>query len=594
MSLNETWELESIFPGGSNSPQLADFLAQLNADITAATAAGLPPSLAVATETQWVEAIQTLYRLGERLKQAGSFVGCLVAQDVTDDQALQLDAGIDQFRARLGVIWTNFSAHFAAQPDAAWQHLLGQPPLAAVAFHLNEERHLARQKMSPELETLATALAADGYHGWNRLYGILSGNEQVEFGGKPMSLGQLQAKMYDDPDRTVRQAAFQLFEETWAGIAKPCAAALNNQAGFRLELYRQRGWDSVLKEPLLNNRLSADTLNAMWAAVNAKSGKLLDYFAAKARLLGLPQLGWTDVGAPVGANPRTFTYSAAADFVVDNLADVDPNLADFARMAINRRWVEAEDRPGKRAGGFCTGLPLSQESRIFMTFAGSTDGLLTLAHELGHAYHSWVMRDLPIGARRYTMSVAETASTFAEEVVRDAALRAAATPAEQLSLLTTKLNDAAAFLMNIRSRFDFELAFFKERAKHPLSVAELSALMLQAQQTAFKNGLSQYHPLFWASKLHFYITDAPFYNFPYTFGFLFSKGVYARAIAEGPAFKDKYIALLRDTGSLDTETLARHHLGVNLTQPDFWETALDRVLADVDKFVALAEAGVGE
>jgi oligoendopeptidase F len=149
------------------------------------------------------------------------------------------------------------------------------------------------------------------------------------------------------------------------------------------------------------------------------------------------------------------------------------------------------------------------------------------------------------------------------------------------------LNDATAFLMNIRARFDFEKAFFEARANKQLSVDELSDLMISAQKTAYKEGLADYHPLFWASKLHFYLTHAPFYNFPYTFGFLFSSGVYTQAVAEGATFQDRYIALLRDTGSMTTEELAKNHLGVDLTRPEFWETAVDRVLADVDEFVAL-------
>ncbi len=226
-----------------------------------------------------------------------------------------------------------------------------------------------------------------------------------------------------------------------------------------------------------------------------------------------------------------------------------------------------------------------------MTFDGSFNSLSTLAHELGHSYHNWTMRDLPYGARRYTMSVAETASTFNELIVKDAGLSVAADDQERLGFLDQKLGDAATFMMNIRARYDFEHAFFARRPNGPLSIDALSDLMLEAQKTAFHNSLAEdsYFPLFWASKLHFYITRAPFYNFPYTFGYLFSYGVYKQALQEGAAFKDRYIALLRDTGSMDTETLARTHLGADLTQPDFWESSVDGVLADVDDFVELAD-----
>jgi pepF/M3 family oligoendopeptidase len=358
-----------------------------------------------------------------------------------------------------------------------------------------------------------------------------------------------------------------------------------------LALYRHRGWNDILAEPLWANRLTAASLETMWSVVDRKSAKLLDYLSAKAALLGCGQLDWFDLHAPVGTDGRTFTYAEAADFTVDTLRRFNPGIADFARMAIDHRWVEAENRPGKRAGGFCTGFPLSRQSRIFMTFSGSLNSLMTLAHELGHAYHSWVIRDLPAGARRYTMSVAETASTFNETVVRNAVYAAAATAAERLSILAARLDDAVTFLMDIRSRFDFENAFFARRRAGSLGVTDLNTLMEQAQKTAFKNGLGRYHPLFWASKLHFYITSAPFYNFPYTVGFLFSNGVYAMAEAEGPAFKNRYIALLRDTGRMTTEDLARTHLGVDLTRPDFWESVIDRILADVDEFTTLAQKG---
>ncbi|MBN1995491.1 MAG: M3 family oligoendopeptidase [Anaerolineae bacterium] len=587
MTIPATWDLESIFAGGSQSPTLAEFLEALTRDLSDFDGSNLPTPLTKAGQPRWVEKIETLYQLGARLHQAASFIECLISQDVKDDKAIQEMARVDRLSASLGNHWTQLSARFAQEDDAAWQDLLAATSLRAVAFHLNEQRDLARQKMSPALESLANDLATNGYHAWDRLYGIVSGDEEVEFQGRPLSLGQLQNKYEDDPDRETRRQAFTVYESTWRKVSKICAQALNNQAGFRLSLYKHRGWDSVLKEPLLDNRFTLATLEAMWHVIETKNSKLLDYFAAKAKILGLERLSWYDVYAPVGKTTQTFTYPEAADFVVDNIRPFNPHIADYCRMAIDQRWIEAENRPGKRAGAFCTGFPLISQSRVFMTFNGSFNGIRTLAHELGHGYHSWVMRDLPYGARRYTMSVAETASTFNESVINDASLKAATNDQERLSLLAAKLNDAAGFLMNIRARFIFETAFFEQRAQKALSVDELSALMLSAQKTAFKDGLADYHPLFWASKLHFYFTDAPFYNFPYTFGYLFSNGVYAQALAEGPSFKDRYIALLRDTGSMTTEQLAQTHLGVDLTQPEFWETAVDRVLADVAEFVSL-------
>lgn len=589
MTTNENWNLESIFAGGSQSTALAECLTTLADDLTAFEQRDPLAELSAANQAAWVETIETVYELSMRLNQAGSFVGCLVSQNVKDDHALQRMAQLDELSAQLGTVWTQLAAHFAAQHDDAWQALMDEAALKPVSFQLHEQRDLARQKMSAPLESLANELATDGYHAWNRLYGVVSGSEEVLFDDEPLSVGQLQNRYQDHADRDVRRRAFELYESTWSELAKTCVMSLNYQAGFRLTLYKHRGWQSVLHEPLVNNRLTQATLDAMWGAIDAKSGKLLDYFAAKAKLFGATQLEWYDVYAPVGSVNRTFTYAEAGDYVVDSMRRFNPDIADFCRMAIDNRWIEAENRPGKRAGAYCTSLPSMKESRIFMTYNGSYNGLLTLAHELGHGYHTWVMRHLAYGARQYTMSVAETASTFNELVVNDASYQAATDDQERFSLLGSKLNDAAAMLMNIRSRYDFERAFFAERAKKSLSIDELNGLMVAAQQTAFKNGLASYHPHFWASKLHFHITGAPFYNFPYTFGYLFSNGVYAQALAEGPAFVQRYKALLQDTGSMTTEQLAQTHLGVDLTQADFWETTLDRILGDVDEFVTLAE-----
>ncbi len=587
MSISQIWDLDSIFEGGSHSPSLQQFITDWTADLSAFEEKGIPAPLTGETRESWVEAIQTLYQLGERIRQAGAFVNCLVAADVKDEKAHEIRAGLDALYTRLGNIWTQLSSASAEQEDEAWDQLLAHPDLSPVSFHLNEERDFARQRMEPKMEMLANDLARDGYHAWNRLYMFITGEKQVEYEGKTLSLGQLQNQYEDSPDREVRQKSFELYESSFAELAKTCTMALNYQGGFRLSLYKHRGWDSFLQEPLERNRITPETLETMMGVIDDKARKLLDYFAAKARLIGVDQLSWYDVASPVGESSQEFNYTEAADFVVDNIRVFNQDIADFCRMAIDQRWVEAENRPGKRAGAFCSPFSLNKQSRVFMTFNGSYSGMLTLAHELGHGYHNWVMRDLPLGARVITSCVAETASTFNESVVNTAGLNATKNIEERRTILGTKLNDAAVFLMNLRARFLFDKSFYERRGKGQLNVDELNELMTTAQKKAFKNGLADYHPLFWASKLHFYITGNPFYNFPYTFGYLFSNGVFARAQAEGSDFQERYIALLRDTGSMSAEKLAQTHLGVDLTKPDFWETAVDQVLAPVDEFVTL-------
>ena len=225
-----------------------------------------------------------------------------------------------------------------------------------------------------------------------------------------------------------------------------------------------------------------------------------------------------------------------------------------------------------------------------MTYSGTPSNVSTLAHELGHAFHSYAMRDVHPLNRSYAMNVAETASTFAEMVVADASVKEAVSEEEKLVLLEDKIQRSVALLMNIHARFLFETRFYEERKQGYVSAERLNELMAEAQREAYGEALSEYHPGFWASKLHFYITDVPFYNFPYTFGYLFSLGIYAKAQTEPEGFEAKYMALLRDTGSMKVEDLARKHLGADLTKRDFWEEAVMTCIRDVEEFLELTDA----
>ncbi len=403
-------------------------------------------------------------------------------------------------------------------------------------------------------------------------------------------MGQLATKM-SAANRSIRKQAFEKLLSAWETRKELAAMALNSQAGFRLSLYKHRNWDSILQEPLRLNHLKQDSLEAMWAVVERETPRLKPYIEAKKKLLGIDNFAWYDEFAAVGNVDRTFSFDEAGEFVASNVGRFSTDMGKFVKMAIDKRWVEAEDRGGKEGGAFCTSLGPLRQSRVFMTFAGTFENLLTLAHELGHAYHGWVLRDRAYFAGEYPMGLAETASIFSETVVTDAALEQATDDEEKVMLLEQKLQAAYVMFTDLYSRYLFDRSFYEERANGVVGSDRLTELMLAAQKRAFHGMLGEdgYHPLFWCSKLHFYHTSVPFYNFPYTFGFLFAGGVYHRAKQEGASFADKYAALLADTGSMSTEDVAKKHLGVDLTKEDFWKDAVDQALADVDTFVKLAK-----
>ncbi|WP_199620673.1 M3 family oligoendopeptidase [Paenibacillus alkalitolerans] len=587
-TLPQTWDLDAIFPGGSGSAQFAEFLSALESAIDSfgvhirenneMTAGRLASLLA---ELQAIEA---------RLKEADAFTGCLAAQNQKDKKAVALGGKIKAMSAQFESQLNQFDRLLTNVPDQEWEAMTAQDAIAPVAFPLSERRSLALEKMTPEQESLLNDLAVDGYHGWSELYDTTVSLLKIPYeeDGKTvyLSAGQAYNKLHH-PSRSVREKVFADWENAWSEHADYCASALNHLGGFRLQAYKHRGWTSIHKEPLAVNRMSEETLHAMWDAIDRNKRPLLDYFAKKAQLLGVDKLAWHDADAPVGKTNAKIPYEEGARLIIDQFRQFGPKLADFSEMAFRDRWIEAEDRNEKRPGGFCTSFPVKKQTRIFMTYEGTMNNVSTLAHELGHGFHQYVMKDMPELAQNYAMNVAETASTFAEMIVSDATIRAAKDREEKLSLLDDKIQRAVAFLMNIHARFIFETGFYEERKKGSVSVERLNEMMVEAQRKAYCDGLASYHPHFWASKLHFYITEVPFYNFPYTFGFLFSAGIYARAAGEGKAFEEQYIALLRDTGSMSVEALARKHLGVDLTKPDFWQESIAMLNKDIKAFLAL-------
>lgn len=584
MAISQIWQLENIFKGGSASKEFSDFLSALSTSLNALKST-------FDQQKSIKDAILQFQDLNEKLEETGSFVACLVAQDVHDKPARLLQAKIQEYHAVLSNISNVLAHRLAKLSDQEFELLLKDESLSKIAFPLKEKREREKEKLSLKEETLINDLSVDGYHAWSTLYGTVLGEEiiSIKVNGKEekLSWGQTYNRL-SEPDRNLRKAAFESSNRVWVDHQSIYTRSLNHLAGFRLKIYEHRGWE-VLKEPLDINRMSKATLDAMWQAIVESKPVFAEYLQCKAQLMGLKKLSWYDLDAPLSNQPDSLiSYDDAADFIVDQFAQVSPKMAAYARKAFENGWIEAQDRGGKAPGGFCTAVPLKKESRIFMTYSGTNDSLFTLAHELGHAFHNEVIYTVPELARHFPMNLAETASTLAEMVISEAAYRKEKNEQRRLGLLNAKLQRTVIFFFNIHARFLFETRFYEERKKGSLSTERLCALMEQAQKEAYCNVLDEYHPYFWASKMHFHSTGVPFYNFPYTFGYLFSAGIYQKAISE-KNFEDIYIPLLADTGRMTAEELAKKHLGVDLRQKDFWQKTIDTLKQDAHAFIKMAK-----
>lgn len=598
MKYVDTWDLDRIFPGGTKSPQLQEKLEEVKALIH--TYGSLLTKWDVAgpnTAATLKEILHVQEAITKGLEQADTFVSLTHSAFMNDAHASVAMGQVVQLWSEVEKEQIRFRKKIVAITDTMWEEMLTDETLQQVAFALHEMRRDGKRMLSEQEENIITALNKDGITAWSQLYDTTVSIMTVPFTNEAgetteLSVGQAMNRMYADPDPFVRKQLFDSWEKTWTRFAPVFADTLNHLAGYRLTLQALHNRKDHLEEPLEYNRMSKATLDAMWTAVENKKQPFLDYLQQKAKMLGMEKLGWQDVDAPVvlgDVKPTRFSYDEACDFILTHFSTFGPKLTAFTKHALENRWVEAEDRANKRPGGYCASLPEFEESRIFMTFTGSSNDTSTLAHELGHAFHSDVMKDLPLLNQQYAMNVAETASTFAETIIANATIENAVTDEEKIALLATKLEGATAMFLNIHARFLFENSFYEARKNGIVSEATLNELMEQAQKTAYGDSLDSYHPHFWCSKLHFFIDSVPFYNFPYTFGYLFSLGIYAEYVKQPEGFEEKYIALLRDTATMKVEDLAKKHLGIDITEEAFWEAGIDLIEKDVKEFIRLTE-----
>jgi pepF/M3 family oligoendopeptidase len=597
----QIWDLDSVTPYNQKSAIPAEFsgLKQrcqvLLLEVEASSAqkiTNLPPAkvaqLLLEIEAVWI-----------KLEDLSSLVGCLCAEDAENPQYRLWEGELASLRPQREELLTFLETSFGQLSDQEISQLAAsQPEIGVRASYLRKCQAGARYRLPREMEALANALDVQGISAWERLYDYLSSKLRIPVmeKGKVVEKSPGQVSL-DAEERTLRENNYHAGIKRWDEIAEPCALALNQISGSRLIRYQHLKTTDHLDYPLFKNRMARETLTTMWQTVTARKHKLGEYLTLKAELLGLEQLSWFDLQAPLApvlgrknvTNDTRISYNRACDEIVTCFQEFSPELGDFARMSLTAGWVEAENRSGKRQGGFCTTLPGYEVSRIFMTYTETRDSQSTLAHELGHAYHSYVMRDMPALLQDYPMNLAETASTFAETVMNEFILKHAPSDIARLLILDRMLQDSVSFLMNIHCRFIFEDRYHQLRKTGELSAEQFKSLMQEAQAEAYLGKLNpqEMNPQFWISKLHFYISGYPFYNFPYTFGYLLSQGLYKLGQQNKEDFPTQLRDFLRLTGSETAETCVLQGFGQDLTKPDFWNFVLDLIDARVDEFTRL-------
>ena len=512
-----------------------------------------------------------------------NYIHLTLATDTTHEIATQVEVQLAGVSADLQATYAKVSKFLGMiQTD-----ITTDPFLAEYHYYFEEAKKDATHLLSDELEEVLAKMSISGGKAWSQLFDFMWSSAQGEYKGEVVTLSEIRGKAYDS-DAEVRKSAYEAELKMYDAIKEPIAFSLNHIKKEVLTTSQLRGFESPLAHTLEASRMSRETLDALLEAIREYLPNFRKYLRHKAALLGHENgLPFYDLFAPVGNSSRTFTVEESKDYLIENFKTFSADLAEMTEEFFDKHYIDFYPRKGKVGGAFCANLPMIKQSRVLTNFTGSLSDVVTLAHELGHAYHGLHIENHRPLNQDYSMPVAETASTFNENIIMNTAIKEASDE-EKIALIESQLQDTTQIIVDIYSRYLFETAVFENREQSFMFSKDLEEMMLSAQKEAYGDGLDQsyLHPYMWACKPHYYSTGLSFYNFPYAFGGLFSKGLYAIYQEQPEGFVEKYQELLRATTVSSVEDTAKV-LGVDVSTPEFWKKALAEVAESIEAFIAL-------
>jgi pepF/M3 family oligoendopeptidase len=583
--MSEQWNLNDIYTGFDSQEFAADFK-------EISSIVGKMNALEISNFENVKQMVRLLEDYCTKNDRMSSYAHYVYATDTSSAGASKFIYLLDEINAETSRAKVRLAEFLAKTVETG-----GDTGVLAKEFGLADYeyqlRHMAEEyihMMSEDEETLAALMSNTGAGAWallqDKLISVLTCEYADPKTGKTKTIGINECRnLAYDADSAVREAAYKAELAAYPKIEESCAAAMNSIKGEVNTLCALRKYEHPLERTLFDSSMTQKTLDAMFEAIDADLQCFRDYMKAKARHLGKEKLAFYDMFAPVGKSAdKSFSYGEAKEFVAENFGKFSPSMEKIARQAFENNWIDVTPREGKVSGAFCGDIYAIKQFRILLNFGGNLSDIITLAHELGHGYHSMQVMQEGILNTHYPMPLAETASTFCEMIVTNAAL--ATLPAEEkLQLIENSLQDATQVILDIYSRFLFEKSVFRARKDHPLSVQEFNTLMLAAQRAAYGDGLDPQllHPYMWAIKPHYYSANMSFYNFPYAFGHLLANGLYKIYDSDPAAFGEKYDDFLRVSGKMPIKESCAM-LGIDVENPAFWKGAIDVIKNTIKKF----------
>ena len=530
--------------------------------------------------------------LADLITKIGSFIELSISVNTKDDEALKYSDILEKKLTKIVEAETKLNKWISSIENID-EVIKDSILLKDHEFILKEVVEKSKYLLTDREEAIIANMQNTGSNAWGKLKDNLISTHKVEINedGKikeyPLTVV---LNMAYDKDEKVRKRAYEAEIASYTKIEEGVAAALNGIKGEVLTICEFRGYKSPLEQTLINSRMDEESLNVMLEAMKESMPKFREYLKRKAEILGHKNgLPFYDMYAPIVESDMEFDYEKGKKFVVDKFRTFSDNLANFAQKAMNNNWIDVMPKEGKVGGAFCAGIHYLGESRILLNYGNSFSDVVTMAHELGHGFHGECLKDESVLNTEYPMPIAETASTFCETIVKKAAIKEA-DKITALAILESKISDCNQVIVDIYSRFLFEKSLFEARKESALTVDQIKKLMLDAQREAYGDGLDpEYlHPYMWTWKPHYYYANSNFYNFPYAFGLLFAKGLYAEYLKKGSEFSSEYENLLSITGKHNIADITKE-VGIDIHNKEFWKSSLRTIEEDIDKFMELSK-----
>ena len=533
-------------------------------------------------------AMEELGEIYDLLGRADSYASLDFSTDTIDPARGALVARVQERSTELATLLLFFELEWAALSDQRVEELLLDDALDFCRHHLRTARRYRPHLLSEPEERVLTEKSVSGVGAWTRLFSELTSAIEVSL-EETVTLDVALARLAS-PSREVRR-------DSAAAVTRALEPGLRTRAFVYNTLLidkatddRLRSYQHWLSARNLSNEASDESVEALVSAVRGRYGLARRWYLLKAKLLGIDRLADYDRMAPLADDEEQVGWQQARDIVLDAYSSFSPTLGEVAERFFERRWIDAPPGHGKRGGAFCAYTVPAVHPYVLLNFTGRRRDVLTLAHELGHGVHAALSARQGIFQQGTPLTLAETASVFGEALTFGRLLEASPTPAARLALLAEDIEGAIATVFRQVAMNGFErLAHTERREQGELSVERFGELWAQTQTELLGDAVevTDDYRCWWSYIPHFIST--PGYVYAYAYGQLLALSVYERYLVEGPAFEQRYLELLGAGGSRSPEELGEI-VGIDLSDPGFWERGLDLLERRLEAAEAAAQA----